>query len=70
MATPQQSVGRYSKPHWSCAPKTGSPFSIRSAARTADLKRMVEKLLLENERAGSFLEKPLFHFKKNEEDTG
>lgn len=36
-------------------------FLARACGETPGLQPLVEELLLENERAGSFLEKPLLH---------
>jgi eukaryotic-like serine/threonine-protein kinase len=65
MATPRQSAEQLFGAALELTPQERPTFLNEACRDNPQLRHLVEELLLEDERAGSFLEKPLFHFKGN-----
>jgi eukaryotic-like serine/threonine-protein kinase len=61
MATQRQNAEQLFEAALELRPEDRSAFLDQACGEDTELRRMVNELLLDHERAGSFLEKPLFH---------
>ena len=65
MAIPGQNAEQLFEAALELGPQERGAFLDQACGQDTELRNTVEQLLLENERVGSFLEKPIFHLKQN-----